>query len=380
MKSDRIKNIKDPQGLIKSLEELQSIVGHYKLKQSIANQTMYLIDMMSKSDTFKQSVMMNTLIYGPPGVGKTTVGRILAKIWYNLGYLRGGNMVTSSAAATATDPLTYVSLAIFVGYCFIILGSSMSKFVYKEYGRRGVLVMILTLLILYGVIVFYIFHRYHPEITQHSIANSANDDPIFKVVSRSDFVGKYIGHTAPITRKLLESSLGKALFIDEAYTLVNDDRDSFGKEALDQINLFLSQHPNDIVIIMAGYKDQMERLFQYQQGLQRRFLWKFECDGYTPEELVDILQLQLNRDSGGWWISPQVRQDLLRLIAENYDIFTDYGGDTEKLLFYAKIEHSKRMLYHDQDIVSQGQLTISDFYRALDILRDNKVTTRNGLD
>ena len=84
------------------------------------------------------------------------------------------------------------------------------------------------------------------------------DDQIIKVVTRADFVDRYVGWTSPKTIKLLEENLGKVLFVDEAYSLINGPHDEFGMEALTSLNLFLSQHSKEIIVIFAGYKDLLQ--------------------------------------------------------------------------------------------------------------------------
>ena len=84
------------------------------------------------------------------------------------------------------------------------------------------------------------------------------DSDIIKVVTRADFVDRYVGWTSPKTVKLLEENLGKVLFVDEAYSLINGPHDEFGMEALTALNLFLSQRPKEIIVIFAGYKDLLE--------------------------------------------------------------------------------------------------------------------------
>ena len=81
------------------------------------------------------------------------------------------------------------------------------------------------------------------------------DQEKFLQVDRSDFVGEYAGWTEAKTRTLLEESRGKVLFIDEAYNLVTDERDSFGKVALTALNKFMSENPDEIIVIFAGYHD-----------------------------------------------------------------------------------------------------------------------------
>lgn len=99
------------------------------------------------------------------------------------------------------------------------------------------------------------------------------DDQIIKVVTRADFVDRYVGWTSPKTIKLLEENLGKVLFVDEAYSLINGPHDEFGMEALTALNLFLSQRPREIIVVFAGYKDLLQTgVYSVQPGLKRRFI------------------------------------------------------------------------------------------------------------
>ena len=103
----------------------------------------------------------------------------------------------------------------------------------------------------------------------------------FIIANRSDFVGKYLGHTAAKTQKLLESCRGGVLFIDEAYSLgpQSGDNDSFSKEAIDTLNQFLSENNKDFICIIAGYEDSLNKcFFRRNQGLERRFPWKFKTN------------------------------------------------------------------------------------------------------
>ena len=112
----------------------------------------------------------------------------------------------------------------------------------------------------------------------------------FVIAKRDDFVAGYLGQTAIKTQKLLENAYGGVLFIDEAYSLGNPEgRDSFAKEALDTLNLFLSEKKHNFICIIAGYKDSLEKsFFNMNNGLKRRFPWKYSIDSYTSKELKKI--------------------------------------------------------------------------------------------
>ena len=86
-------------------------------------------------------------------------------------------------------------------------------------------------------------------------------DNDFSILHRSDFVGSYMGHTANKTKKLLQKHSGGVIFIDEAYSLNNGDKDDYGKEALDQLNSFISEEKGKTIIIIAGYQNELEQNF-----------------------------------------------------------------------------------------------------------------------
>ena len=107
-------------------------------------------------------------------------------------------------------------------------------------------------------------------------------------VGRGDLVGRYTGHTAPLTNSVIESALGGVLFIDEAYSLYRGEQDGFGLEAIDTLVKGMEDHRDELVVILAGYTKEMETFLTANSGLASRFPNKIEFPDYTADELLDI--------------------------------------------------------------------------------------------
>lgn len=108
---------------------------------------------------------------------------------------------------------------------------------------------------------------------------------------RSGLVAGYMGQTAAKTRKVAEDALGGVLFIDEAYTLASsDDRDSFGREAIETLLKIMEDHRDNLVVIVAGYTHEMARFLDSNPGLRSRFSKVIDFPDYSPEELLSILR------------------------------------------------------------------------------------------
>ena len=107
-------------------------------------------------------------------------------------------------------------------------------------------------------------------------------------VGRGDLVGRYTGHTAPLTNSVIESALGGVLFIDEAYSLYRGEQDSFGLEAIDTLVKGMEDHRDELVVVLAGYTKEMEVFLTANSGLASRFPNKIEFPDYTADELLDI--------------------------------------------------------------------------------------------
>lgn len=110
------------------------------------------------------------------------------------------------------------------------------------------------------------------------------------LTDRSQLVGRYIGETEVNTRRVLEEAQGNVLLIDEAYALCDslDDRKDFGNHVIESLLEVLSRPHPDMIIIFAGYRDEMERLMQMNQGLRGRFPYAFHLEDYTADELMQI--------------------------------------------------------------------------------------------
>lgn len=128
-------------------------------------------------------------------------------------------------------------------------------------------------------------------------------------VSRADLVGKYVGHTAPLTMQVIKSALGGVLFIDEAYSLYRGKDDSFGLEAIDTLVKGMEDNRDDLIVILAGYTKEMETFLTANSGLQSRFPNIIEFPDYSGEELAQIAQI--NATSRGYRISEDANAALL---------------------------------------------------------------------
>ncbi|MBE5869703.1 MAG: AAA family ATPase [Lachnospiraceae bacterium] len=107
-------------------------------------------------------------------------------------------------------------------------------------------------------------------------------------VSRADLVGRYVGHTAPLTNKVISSAIGGVLFIDEAYSLYRGSEDSFGMEAIDTLVKGMEDNRENLIVILAGYSAEMEEFLTANSGLKSRFPNVIDFPDYTGEELLQI--------------------------------------------------------------------------------------------
>jgi len=145
-----------------------------------------------------------------------------------------------------------------------------------------------------------------------------------------------MGHTANKTRKILNKFAGSVIFIDEAYSLMNGEKDEYGKEALDQLCAFMGEEKSNTIVIIAGYENEINsQFFRANPGLQRRFGWNFSIKPYTEEELFQIFERQLKEC--GWKVEASTKT----LFRKYFKRFKNAGGDTENIGFQAKLQYSK---------------------------------------
>jgi probable Rubsico expression protein CbbX len=115
-------------------------------------------------------------------------------------------------------------------------------------------------------------------------------------VTRDDLVGQYIGHTAPKTKEVLKRAMGGVLFIDEAYYLYRPENErDYGQEAIEILLQVMENQRDDIVVILAGYKDRMERFFSSNPGMASRVAHHLDFPDYDEDELFAIAELMLEK-------------------------------------------------------------------------------------
>jgi len=164
-------------------------------------------------------------------------------------------------------------------------------------------------------------------------------------VSRADLVGQYVGHTAKQTNDVIQSALGGVLFIDEAYALCRDKNDIFGLEAIDALIKAMEDYRDDLVVILAGYKNEMESFLKMNPGLKSRFPNVIDFEDYTASEMVQIADIIAK--SKGYKIADDCKDALLRLFEKSQVKGRNDSGNgrlVRNVIEKAIIEQSKRII------------------------------------
>jgi hypothetical protein len=295
-------NLQKLHKIIPHLKELDTMTGMNDVKSGLITQLMYFLQ------GFPCTHMLHTVIEGPPGVGKSCLGKILSKIYVDLECIK-----------TDVKPESI-----------------------EEEGPMNMIKILSSLKI--------------PE----DIPKSK-----FKIVKRSDLIGQHVGHTAIKTQKIINECYGGVLFIDEAYSLANDD--GFSKECINTLNQNLSENGDKFICIIAGYSAALEGFFAMNSGLSRRFPFRYSINKYSGKELYEMLIKKINNEK--YTISVDFNME--KFIDDNKDNFPNYGGDIETLFFHIKMEHSKRVF--GKSITLRNIFTKDDIINGYNQLNKNKV-------
>jgi len=283
-------NLKTIHSIKNELYELDAMIGMHTLKKSVLEQLLYYLQgLHNGGDDYK-----HTVIFGPPGTGKTEVAKVLGAIYSKLGVI-----------CKPSDP-------------------------------PGL--------------------QLKPMVEQR-----------FKKATRSDMIAGYLGQTAIKMKALITQSLGGVLFIDEAYSLGDDN---FSKECVDTLCEALSDQKDNLMVIIAGYENELnERFFSLNSGLESRFVWRFKIDNYSAKDLWEIFKKKVADYK--WKIG---NVDGEKWFKKRYDSFSGFGRDIETLLFKTKIAHSKRVYGKAES--EKRVIELADLENGYEIFMKSKENTR----
>ncbi|ARF10227.1 AAA family ATPase [Hokovirus HKV1] len=321
-----------------SLIELKNIIGLDSIKKTILEQVIYtLVNRMDNN--VKRKTILHTLITGDPGLCKTTIARIIGKLLASSGFF-----ITNQKVHYTYQTKKYTQEE----YKLKAINSRMDTMLDNmETIKKLILPFKSDFEELVKELNDYDCHLQDiKKMTNLPIQKETSFTAKFKEVTRDEFVGMFQGHTANNVKKIFMEARGGVLFFDEAYSILNSsNNDDFGQESINMINKLMTDMSDEVIVIFAGYKDKIfDILFKNQRGLQSRFLWHFEIEGYTNLELTKIFIKQLN-DSG---FTLDINQEYIEnLISNNKNNFTHYGRDTEKLVTIVITEYSVKRFFNN---------------------------------
>ena len=175
-------------------------------------------------------------------------------------------------------------------------------------------------------------------------------------VGRGDIIGQYVGQTAPLVKAAFKKAKGSVLFIDEAYSLVDGKKGLYGDEAINTIVQEMENNRDDLIVIFAGYKDEMQTFLERNPGLNSRIAFHVHFDDYSSVELFEISRSLAQKS--GFTIEPSAEAKLLSGFADaKRNPSFGNGRFARNIVEKAKLSLSNRMAKQDLRFVSDGVMT-----------------------
>ena len=178
-------------------------------------------------------------------------------------------------------------------------------------------------------------------------------------VTRDDLVGQYIGHTAPKTREVLKKAMGGVLFIDEAYYLYRPENErDYGQEAIEILLQIMENNRDDLVVILAGYKDRMDRFYESNPGMSSRIAHHIDFPDYGAGELASIAGLMLE---GMQYRFDDEAQDVFQRYLERRMALPHFANarSVRNALDRARLRHASRLLDKPDEVDDDALVTIT---------------------
>lgn len=191
-------------------------------------------------------------------------------------------------------------------------------------------------------------------------------------VTRDDLVGQYIGHTAPKTKEILKKAMGGVLFIDEAYYLYRQENErDYGQEAIEILLQVMESQREDLVVILAGYADRMDKFYASNPGFRSRIAHHVEFPDYSGSELLEIAEIMLTKQN--YRLSPKAREAFATYIAtrKQQPLFAN-ARSIRNALDRARLRQANRIFN------ARGEITADDLstIEAPDILASRVLASR----